>query len=150
MNTLTYAPRSKPNPVARHPHGWTFATVAALGLLVLPVGACSKNSTSAEVAPVETADDPAVASVNGIKILQSDLALAEDDLGENIHQLDPAQKREQLIAYLTDVILISKEAEKRNLQNDAGLKRREAFMHNKLLMGLMLQTHVKTAATDEE
>src|SRR5262249_52385854 len=43
-----------------------------------------------------------------------------------------------------------KEAEKRNLQNDPGLKRREAFMHNKLMMGLLLQNHVKASATDEE
>src|SRR4029077_8822022 len=35
-------------------------------------------------------------------------------------------------------------------QNDAGLKQRERFLHNKLLMGLLLQNQVKTQATDEE
>jgi len=154
MIMLKYAAPTRPNSSASHSHGLKFATVAALALLVLPAGACSKNSSTAETldtgTQVGTTDDPAVASVNGIQIRQSDLALAEDDLGESIHQMDPATKREQLIAYLTDVILISKEAEKRNLQNDAGLKRRETFMHNKMMMGLLLQNHVKSAATDAE
>src|SRR4051812_18391719 len=156
MTLFDYAASTQRNSSARRSRAssaqaWKFAAVAALALLALPVGACSKNSSTAETAtPAGTTDDPAVASVNGIQIRQSDLALAEDDLGESIHQMDPATKREQLIAYLTDVILISKEAEKRNLQNDAGLKRRETFMHNKMMMGLLLQNHVKSAATDAE
>jgi peptidyl-prolyl cis-trans isomerase C len=137
---------------ARRPHGWAFATVAALALLALPVGACSKNTSSGQStgAPAASADDPVVARVNGTEIRQSDINLAEDDLGESLHQMDPANKREQLIAYITDVILISKEAEKRNLQDNDELKRRQTFMRNKLLMVLMLQTHVKSQATDEE
>jgi peptidyl-prolyl cis-trans isomerase C len=156
MTLFDYAAPTQRNSSARRSRAssaqaWKFAAVAALALLVLPVGACSKNSSTAETAtPAGSTDDPAVASVNGVQIRQSDLALAEDDLGESIHQMDPATKREQLIAYMTDVVLLSKEAEKRNLQSDPDLKRREAFMHNKMMMGLLLQNHVKGQTSDAE
>jgi peptidyl-prolyl cis-trans isomerase C len=154
MTTLPFASPSTSTSGTSHPYALKFAMVAALALLVLPAGACSKNSSSSTTVdagtPVGTPDDPAVASVNGVIIRESDLAFAEDDLGENLRQMDPATKHEQLIAYVTDLILISKEAEKRNLQMDPGLKHRETFMHNKLMMGLMLQTHVKATATDAE
>ena len=59
-------------------------------------------------------------------------------------------KREQLVAYVTDIILVTKAAEKKNLQDSEEFKRRQAFLRNKMLMGLMLQTQAKDAVTDEE
>jgi peptidyl-prolyl cis-trans isomerase C len=91
-----------------------------------------------------------VARVNGTDIRESDLAMAEDDLGENVHTLDPGAKREQLVAYVTDVILVTKAAEKNKLQDSEEFKRREAFLRNKMLMGMMLQAQAKDAATDDE
>jgi peptidyl-prolyl cis-trans isomerase C len=131
------------------------AAVAALALFVLPaVSACSKNSSSsssnASTSTASSASDAVVARVNGTDIRESDLTMAEDDLGENVHSLDPRAKREQLVAYLTDVILVTKEAEKNKLQDSEDFKRREAFLRNKMLMGMMLQAQAKDAATDEE
>jgi peptidyl-prolyl cis-trans isomerase C len=143
---------------ARCPGPLPLATVAALALFVLPaLTGCSKEASNTPAVPAASstsspasASDPVLARVNGTEIRQSDLALAEDDLGENIHNMDPAVKREQLIAYITDVILVSQAAEKQNLQNNDDFKRRQAFMRSKLLMGLMLHTQAKDAATDEE
>jgi peptidyl-prolyl cis-trans isomerase C len=87
--------------------------------------------------------------VNGVEIRASDLAIAEDDIGADL-QGQPEQKREQLINYLTDVILASAAAEKRSLADTADFKRRQAIMRNKLLMGALLQAHAKSAMTDEE
>jgi peptidyl-prolyl cis-trans isomerase C len=131
------------------------AAIAALALFVLPaVSACSKNSSSsssnASTSTASSASDAVVARVNGTDIRESDLTMAEDDLGENVHSLDPRAKREQLVAYLTDVILVTKEAEKNKLQDSEDFKRREAFLRNKMLMGMMLQAQAKDAATDEE
>jgi peptidyl-prolyl cis-trans isomerase C len=131
------------------------AAIAALALFVLPaVSACSKNSSSsssnASTSTASSASDAVVARVNGTDIRESDLTMAEDDLGENVHSLDPGAKREQLVAYLTDVILVTKEAEKNKLQDSEDFKRREAFLRNKMLMGMMLQAQAKDAATDEE
>jgi peptidyl-prolyl cis-trans isomerase C len=61
----------------------------------------------------------------------------------------PDAKREQLIAYLADIILVTQAAEKKNLGDNPDFKRRLAFMRNKLLMGFGLQEETKAAVTEE-
>jgi peptidyl-prolyl cis-trans isomerase C len=140
-----------PTVAKRFPRATTVATIAALALLALPaVSACSKDSSSSAASKASSASDAVVARVNGTEIRESDLALAEDDLGENVQQLDPGSKREQLVAYVTDIVLVTKAAEKKNLQDSEEFKRRQSFLRNKMLMGLMLQDQAKNAVTDEE
>jgi peptidyl-prolyl cis-trans isomerase C len=137
---------------ASRPRAGTIATIAALTLIVPVAFGCSKNSSSSSssAASTSSASDAVIARVNGTEIRESDLAMAEDDLGENIHTMEPAAKREQLIAYMTDIVLVTKAAEKQNLQDNEEFKRRQAFLRNKMLMGMMLQTRAKDAVTDEE
>ena len=123
-----------------------FATLAAL-LLALPIASgCSKNSSEA---PAASGPDPVIARVNGVDIKQSDLALAEEDLGADIQAAAPDVKREQLIAYLADIIMVTQAADKKNLGDNPDFKRRLAFLRNKLLMGYELQEEAKAAITDE-
>src|SRR5262249_28770258 len=129
-------------------------------VLILPaIAGCSKESTSSSsssssdgssAARPADPNDPTIAKVNGVEIRASDLALAEDDLGQEAHQQPPEIRREQTIAYLADIILASQAAEKANLRNDPDFKRRQAFTSNKILMGLLLTKRAKDAATDEE
>ena len=94
--------------------------------------------------------DPVVAKVNGIEIRQSDLSLAEEDLGQNAPpQMAGDAKRDYLIAYLTDVILVAKAAEDKKVIDTPDLKRRLAFIRNKLLMESLLQAEGKAAVTDQ-
>ena len=73
------------------------AAIAAL-LLALPViSACWKDSTTSSGLSV-SASDPVIARVNGVDIKQSDLALAEEDVGTDMPADSPDAKREQLIA----------------------------------------------------
>jgi peptidyl-prolyl cis-trans isomerase C len=142
-----------PPMLAAQPSRWkTYAALAALGLLILPAAGCSKDSSTSTAGAPEVADpnDPVVARVNGIAIRQSDLAVAEDDLGNEAHQAPPEVKREQLIAYVADIILVSQAAEKNNLRDDPVFKRRQAFTSNKILMGIMLTKRAKDAATEDE
>ena len=88
--------------------------------------------------------------MNGTEIRQSDLAFAEDDFASELRGAPPDVKHEQLVTYLTDVILVSQAAEKKNLADSAEFKRRQAFLRNKLLMGALLQQHSKEAVTEEE
>jgi peptidyl-prolyl cis-trans isomerase C len=155
FNSLKYFLAPTPLFSALGARAATVATIGALALLVLPVvSGCSKeqgsSSKSASTSSASSTSDPVIARVNGTEIRQSDLAIAEDDLGENVQSMDPATKREQLVAYITDVILVTQAAEKRNLQDNEEFKRRQTFLRNKLLMGLMLQTRAKDAVTDEE
>ena len=60
-------------------------------------------------------DNPVVARVNGVDIHESDLAFAEEEIGSNMPQMPPDQKRDYLITYLTDVIIVSQAAEQQKL-----------------------------------
>jgi peptidyl-prolyl cis-trans isomerase C len=141
MTSLNMLPRSAPRqrPIA-------FATIAAL-LFVLPAASgCSKNSSSEAPA---SASDPVIARVNGVDIKQSDLALAEEDVGADMQAASPEAKREHLISYLADIIMVTQAADKKNIADNPDFKRRLAFLRSKLLMGYELQQEAKTALTDE-
>src|SRR5499426_2960311 len=145
--TLLPSPRTRTAP-ARQPRT-TVAAIAALALLVLPVvSGCSKESSSQPAAA--DPNDTVIARVNGVEIRQSDLAFAEEDFSNELRGAPPDVKREQLIAYLTDVIIVSQAADKKNLGDNAEFKRRQAFLRNKLLMGALLQQRSKEVATEEE
>jgi len=135
-----------PNPVPRFaPRRRSIAFAAAL-LLALPAASgCSKNSE----APAASGADPVIARVNGVDIKESDLALAEEDVGAEMQAASPDAKREQLIAYLADVIMVTQAAEKKKLGDHPDFKRRLAFLRNKLLMGFELQEETKAAITDD-
>jgi peptidyl-prolyl cis-trans isomerase C len=121
------------------------ATIASL-LLVLPIATgCSKSSE----APAASGPDPVVARVNGVDVKQSDLALADEDVGGDMQNTSPEAKREHLISYLADIIMVTQAAEKKNLGDNPDFKRRLAFLRNKLLMGFGLQEEAKAALTDE-
>jgi len=136
-----------------------YAAVAALSFVIVPaVAGCSKESSSSSSSSTSTAaavrppdpTDPTIAKVNGVEIRASDLAIAEDDLGQEAHQAPPEVRREQTIAYLADVILASQAAEKAKLRDDPVFKQRQAFLSNKILMGMLLSKRAKDAASDEE
>ena len=122
------------------------AGTAALLLVVPVLSGCSKNSSS-EVAAAD--GETVIARVNGVNINQSDLALAEEDVGAEMQATPPDAKREQLITYLADVIMVTQEAEKKKISEDPDFKRRLAFLRNKLLMGFELQQEAKSAVSEE-
>jgi peptidyl-prolyl cis-trans isomerase C len=64
-------------------------------------------------------------------------------------QVPPEAKRDQLIAYLADIILVNQVADKKNRADNADFKRRLAYVRSKLLMGIELQEQAKAALTDE-
>jgi peptidyl-prolyl cis-trans isomerase C len=105
------------------------------------------------VAPATTLraqdSDPVTARVNGVDVHQSDLAMAEDEIGSNMPQMAPEQKRDYLVTYLADVILLSQAADQQKLGDDADVKRQLAFDRNKVLMEALLQKTGQAAQTDD-
>src|SRR5258707_4095337 len=55
--------------------------------------------------------NPVLAKVNGAEIRQSDVALAEDDLGPSLAQMDPATKKDSVLSFLIDMKIVAKAAE---------------------------------------
>jgi peptidyl-prolyl cis-trans isomerase C len=98
---------------------------------------------------VHAEDDPIVARVNGVDIRQSDLAFAEEEIGSNMPTIPPEQKRDYLINYLVDVIVLSQAAEKQNIADRPDVKRRLAFDRNRLLMESLLQDAGKSALSED-
>jgi peptidyl-prolyl cis-trans isomerase C len=100
--------------------------------------------------PVRAEDaNPVLAKVNGSEIRQSDLALAEEELGPSLAQMDPATKKDNVLAFLIDMKIVAKAAEDKKIENNEDFKKRLAFTRNRLLMDSLLAVEGKTATTEE-
>jgi len=97
------------------------------------------------------ADDtnPVLAKVNGSEIRQSDMAIAEEELGPSLEKMDPATKKENLLAFLIDMKIVAKAAEDKKVEDSDEFKKRLAFARNRLLMDSLLANEGKAATTDE-
>jgi len=97
------------------------------------------------------ADDanPVVAKVNGSEIRQSDVALAEEELGPSLAQMDPATKKENVLSFLIDMKIVDKAAEARKIEDTDDFKTRLAFARGRLLMDNLLAVEGKAGTTDE-
>src|SRR3981189_3633526 len=89
--------------------------------------------------------NPALAKVHGAEIRQSDVALAEEELGPSLAQMDPATKKENWRAFLIDMRIVAKAAEDKKVENNDDFKKRLAFTRNRLLMDSLLATEGKAA-----
>ena len=77
----------------------------------------------ASVAPSAFAqNDPVVAKVNGTEIRQSDLNAAEEDIGQNLPPMAPEAKRDYLITYVTDMVILAKAAEAKKIGDSADFR----------------------------
>lgn len=97
------------------------------------------------------ADDanPVLAKVNGAEIHQSDVALAEEELGASLAQMDPATKKENVLAFLIDMKIVAKAAEEKKIADQADFKKKLDFARNRLLMDSLLASEGKAALTDD-
>src|SRR5256885_10145028 len=93
--------------------------------------------------------NPVLAKVNGAEIRASDVALAEEELGPSLAQMDPATKKDNVLAFLIDMRIVSKAAEDKKLENSEDFKKRLAFTRSRLLMDSLLAGEGKAATTDE-
>ena len=90
-----------------------------------------------------------IAKVNGQDIKQGDLTIAEEELGPSLAQMDPATKRENLIAFLIDMKIVAKAAEDKKVADSADFKQKLSFTRNRLLMDSLLANEGKAALTDD-
>jgi len=108
--------------------------VAALAFVAAPAAAQDK--------------DPLLAKVDGVEIHQSDLVIAEEEAGQ-IPPMTPEQKRDYLVQFMADLILVSKDAETKKVGDTEIFKHKLEFERRKLLMSDFLQFVGKQALNDE-
>jgi peptidyl-prolyl cis-trans isomerase C len=134
---ISTTPRIPSDRTVVAPRRRMIRVLTALALpVVLAVPACAQST------------DPVVARVDGTEIKTSDLAIAEEEIGQNMPPMPPDGKRDYLVRYVSDMILVAKAAEGKKITEDAEFKRRLAYMRNKLLMESLLHAEAKAAVTD--
>ena len=118
------------------------------GLASLAAAGCLAAVLAAGL-PARADDNPVLAKVNGSEIRASDVALAEEELGQSLAQMDPSTRKENVLAFLIDMKIVAKAAEDKKIENNEDFKKRLAFTRNRLLMDSLLATEGKAATTDD-
>src|SRR6202158_4053652 len=93
--------------------------------------------------------NPVLAKVNGAEIRQSDVTLAEEELGPSLAQMDPTTKQENVLAFLSDMKIVAKAAEDKKIEDRPDFKARLTFTRNRLLMDNLLAAEGKAATTED-
>ena len=136
--TLTLVPAAQAGTPRRLPAALTGGFAACLVAFLAMTAAAPAQAPAA---------DPVIAKVDGTEIHQSDLNVAEEDLGRDIPVNDEAGKRDYLVNYLTDLLLVAKAAEAKKVPDTPEFKQRLAFLRNKALMETVLGQETKAALT---
>jgi peptidyl-prolyl cis-trans isomerase C len=112
--------------------------------------AATLAATGALSARAQSQADPVLARVDGVEIRQSDLALAEADIGSNLPPTAAEARRDALVSYLVDVTILAKAAEAKKLANGPDFANRLAYARKKVLMEALLEQESKNSATEAE
>ena len=76
-------------------------------------------------------------------------AAAEEEVGSNMPQMPPEQRKDYLITYLGDVIILAQAAQQQKIDQRPSVQHRIDFERNKVLMETLLQDAGQAAVTDE-
>ena len=117
-------------------------------LPLLAIAACFIAATP-QIAFAQ-ATDPVLARVDGVEIHQSDLAMAEADIGGSLPPVQGDQRRDALLAYLIDVNLLSRAAEAKKIDQAPVFPQKLAFARKKVLVEALLEQESKAAVNDKD
>lgn len=104
---------------------------------------------AAQNAAAKPATDPVVATVNGAKILRSDVDAARGQLPEQYRNLPMAQIYQPLLNQLIRTKILSAEARAGKLHETELYKRRVALIQDRLLEEALLQQKIAEKITDD-
>lgn len=92
--------------------------------------------------------DKVVATVNGQKITEGDLVVAQRDLSEEIAPGADGGQRQALIDAVVNLTLIAQAAEQGKLADADDFKRRMALLRQRVLRSEYVRANISSAATD--
>lgn len=104
---------------------------SAVLAVVLTLGAASVLAAQLSAAPADQSADPVIVRVNGVDIRERDVAAADREMGRNL-TMHPEARREEVIKYLTDMLVISTAADQAEL-DQAEIGARVAFVRNRVI-----------------
>jgi peptidyl-prolyl cis-trans isomerase C len=118
------------------------------GLMLSAAAGCLAAALAA--GPLRAQDaNPVLAKVNGSEIRQSDVTIAEEELAPSLAQMDPATRKDNVLAFLIDMKIVAKAAEEQKIADREDFKAKLAFARNRLLMDNLLSVEGKAATTDD-
>jgi peptidyl-prolyl cis-trans isomerase C len=112
--------------------------------------AASFIAATPELAFAQAAGDPVLARVDGVEIHQSDLAMAEADIGGSLPPVQGDQRRDALLAYLIDVNVLSRAAEEKKIDQAPAFSQKLAFARKKVLVEALLEQQATAAVSDKD
>lgn len=117
-----------------------------LDRLVLAAGFCAMLSV---IGPA-SAQDKVVAKVNGREITESDVSLAEAEIGNDLGSIAPEQRRRVLVEYLIENHLFAQAAEGDKLGSGAAFDERMKYWQRRALRDAYFDKSVKAAVNEAE
>lgn len=96
------------------------------------------------------AEDKVVATINGKNILESDMKLAEEEIGSDLGTLPDAQKRMTLIEFLIDNQLFATAAEEQKIADGEAFAARLNYLRRRSLRELYFQDVIKKSVSDAD
>jgi peptidyl-prolyl cis-trans isomerase C len=118
---------------------WATTWALAAAIAIAPISSGHAQSSS---------QDPVVAKVDGTEIHQSDFALADEYVGRDMRGWDEKAKHDALIAFLSDMVILSRAAIKEKVGDEKELQRRADFVRNKALMDKLLETTARSVTEE--
>ncbi len=112
----------------------------------------AKPAQADAAAPAAAPVDPnaVVATINGEKLTEADLALAEGELSQQFAQLPPDQRRAAALSAAIEIRVMAKKAVDSGLDKDADFQRRMAFLQQRALHGEVVEKEVVNKVTDAD
>ena len=105
----------------------------------------------APFAAANALEDKVVARINGAPGHESELNLAENELGQELVQIGSAsQRRAVLLRYIIDTRLMAAAAEKAGLTKSEAFKKRLAYNRSRALRDVYFDQKVRGGVTDKE
>jgi peptidyl-prolyl cis-trans isomerase C len=107
------------------------------------------SGASAMASATPQSEGAVVAKVNGVEIREGDIKLAEEDIGQQMAQVPPESKRDYLVQYAGDMVLMTQAPDAQKIADSADFKQQLEYTRKKLLMAKLLDTEAKKAATED-
>lgn len=115
---------------------------------IVRVGLAVGLATSAML-PALAQDDAVVATIDGVAITESDLQLAEGELGQRFQQLPPEQRRAAALSAVIEIRMLANKAKAAGYGDDPQFKKQLAFIEQRALHSALLEKDLVPQVTDE-
>lgn len=101
------------------------------------------------LAQQEEVTDEVVAKVDGTPIRYSDLAMADEEMGAALAQLEPQVRFQYLLGMLIDRRVVALAAKEKHVDDDPAVKRRQDYFNEKALRDVYWVQLMQDKVTDE-